>query len=61
MSHNWVLYYLWKVSVIDCEESDLKRGIVVEILNRKRKLTLDMIRKLHETLGIPTDVLLKEY
>jgi len=20
MFHNWVLYYLWKVSVIDCEE-----------------------------------------
>lgn len=34
---------------------------VSEILNRKRKLTLDMIRKLHVTLGIPTEVLLKEY
>ena len=34
---------------------------VSEILNRKRKLTLDMIRKLHATLGIPTEVLLKEY
>ena len=34
---------------------------VSEILNRKRKLTLDMIRKLHETLGIPTEVLLREY
>lgn len=32
-----------------------------EILNRKRKLTLDMIRKLHEALGIPTEVLIKEY
>jgi len=32
-----------------------------EILNRKRKLTLDMIRKLHEVLGIPTEVLIKEY
>jgi hypothetical protein len=37
MSHNWVLYYLWKVSVIDCEESDLKRGIVNEILNREKE------------------------
>jgi len=37
------------------------RGRVSEILNRKRKLTLDMIRKLHETLQIPTDVLLQEY
>ncbi len=32
-----------------------------EILNRKRKLTLDMIRKLHEVLGIPTEVLVREY
>lgn len=34
---------------------------VSEILNRKRKLTLEMIRKLHDVLGIPTDVLIKEY
>ncbi len=34
---------------------------VSEILNRKRKLTLDMIRKLHEVLGIPTEVLVREY
>lgn len=32
-----------------------------EILNRKRKLSLEMIRKLHETLSIPTDVLIQEY
>jgi HTH-type transcriptional regulator/antitoxin HigA len=37
------------------------KGRVSEILNRKRKLTLEMIRKLHETLQIPTDVLLQEY
>ena len=29
-----------------------------EILNRKRKLTLQMIRRLHRGLGIPLDVLL---
>lgn len=34
---------------------------VSEILNRKRKLTLDMIRKISEALSIPTDVLIKEY
>jgi HTH-type transcriptional regulator/antitoxin HigA len=34
---------------------------VSEILNKKRKLTIDMIRKLHDTLGIPTEVLIKEY
>ncbi len=32
-----------------------------EILNRKRKLTLEMIRNLHETLHIPTDVLIQSY
>lgn len=32
-----------------------------EILNRKRKLSLDMIRKLNSNWGIPTDVLIKEY
>jgi HTH-type transcriptional regulator / antitoxin HigA len=34
---------------------------VSEILNRKRKLSLEMIRKLHEVLGIPTEVLIREY
>ena len=32
-----------------------------EILNRKRKLTLEMIRNLQETLHIPTDVLIQSY
>jgi len=32
-----------------------------EILNRKRKLSLEMIRKLHESLHIPTDVLIQVY
>ena len=32
-----------------------------EILNKKRKLTLDMIRNLHDTLHIPTDVLIQSY
>jgi HTH-type transcriptional regulator/antitoxin HigA len=32
-----------------------------EILNRKRKLTIDMIRKLSATPGIPAEVLLQEY
>ena len=34
---------------------------VSEILNKKRKLTLDMIRKLHTELHIPTEVLVQEY
>jgi len=32
-----------------------------EILNKKRKLTLDMIRSLHDTLKIPTNVLIQSY
>lgn len=32
-----------------------------EILSKKRKLTLEMIRNLHETLHIPTDVLIQSY
>ncbi|MEL6672062.1 MAG: helix-turn-helix domain-containing protein [Bacteroidota bacterium] len=34
---------------------------VSEILNRKRKLTLEMIRKLHARLKIPTEILIQEY
>lgn len=34
---------------------------VSEILNRKRKLTLEMIRNLSENLKIPTDILVQEY
>jgi HTH-type transcriptional regulator/antitoxin HigA len=32
-----------------------------EILNKKRKLTLEMIRQLHDILKIPTDVLIQSY
>jgi HTH-type transcriptional regulator / antitoxin HigA len=45
----------------DLAEAMGLKSRVSEILNRKRKLTLDMIRKLHAVLGIPTEVLVKEY
>ena len=32
-----------------------------EILNKKRKLSLEMIRNLHVTMKIPTDVLIQPY
>ncbi len=35
------------------------RARVSEILNRTRNLTLAMIRRLHEGLGIPADVLIQ--
>ena len=37
------------------------RGRVSEVLNRKRTLTLDMIRRLHTGLGIPAEVLVQPY
>lgn len=36
------------------------RNRVYEVLNRKRGLTLPMIRKLHAGLGIPVESLIKE-
>jgi HTH-type transcriptional regulator/antitoxin HigA len=35
------------------------RGRVAEILNRKRSLSIDMIRHLHDRLGISADVLIR--
>ncbi|MEZ4772326.1 MAG: helix-turn-helix domain-containing protein [Bacteroidia bacterium] len=34
---------------------------VSEILSKKRKLTLEMIRKLHSSLKIPTEILVQDY
>lgn len=34
---------------------------VSEILNKKRKLTLEMVRKLNTALRIPTEVLIQDY
>ena len=36
------------------------RSKVSEVLSRQRPLSIGMIRKLHEGLGIPADVLIKE-
>ena len=37
------------------------RARVSEVLNRKRPLTMEMVRKLHNVLGIPSDVLIQPY
>ena len=47
-------------------QSDLARIVGLksrasEILNKKRKLTVEMIRKIHESLSIPTEVLIQDY
>ena len=38
-----------------------RKSIVAEILNRVRPLTISMIRKLHDGLEIPADVLIQKY
>lgn len=35
------------------------RTRIAEVLGRKRSLSIEMIRRLHEKLGIPADVLIK--
>lgn len=37
------------------------KGNISKVLNRKRKLSLDMIRKLSDYLHIPADILIKNY
>ena len=37
------------------------KGRVSEILNRKRKLTLEMVRNLHSKLNIPLEALVQAY
>lgn len=37
------------------------RARVTEVLNRKRSLSIEMIRKLNTGLGIPADVLIQPY
>jgi HTH-type transcriptional regulator/antitoxin HigA len=56
----------FRMDQLGYKQKDLAQAIglksrVSEVLNKKRKLTIDMIRKLHDTLGIPTEVLIKEY
>lgn len=45
----------------DLEEIIGYKGRVSEVLNRKRKLTLEMIRSLHEKMNIPLESLIKAY
>lgn len=56
----------FRMEQLGYKQKDLAKAIglksrVSEILNKKRKLSLEMIRKLHQELGIPTEVLIKEY
>ncbi len=56
----------FRMEQLDYSNQDLAKIIglksrVSEILNKKRKLSINMIRKLHEALSIPTDVLVQKY
>ena len=46
---------------VDLEPYIGSRARVAEILNRKRALSLEMIRRLHVGLGIPVEVLIQPY
>lgn len=37
------------------------KGNISKVLNRKRKLSIEMIRKLSKYLHIPADILIKDY
>jgi HTH-type transcriptional regulator/antitoxin HigA len=45
----------------DLEPCIGSRARVAEVLNRKRALSLEMIRRLHAKLGIPADILIQPY
>lgn len=56
-----ILYYLESRALTrrDLEPYIGSRARVSEVLNRKRGLTLEMIRRLHSGLGIPAEVLIQ--
>jgi HTH-type transcriptional regulator / antitoxin HigA len=45
----------------DLEPAIGSHDLVAEILNRKRPLTLEMIRRLNQQLGIPAQTLIQPY
>ena len=56
----------FRMDQLGIKQKDLAKIIgyksrVSEIINKKRKLSLGMIRKLHHKLNIPTEVLIQEY
>jgi HTH-type transcriptional regulator/antitoxin HigA len=48
-------------SRLDLEPCLGSRARVSEVLSRKRTLTLEMIRKLNQVLGIPAEILIQPY
>ena len=65
-SPNPIEAILFRIEQLGMSSSELNkllgsRSRTSEILNRKRKLSIGMIRKLHEKLGIPAQILIKDY
>jgi HTH-type transcriptional regulator/antitoxin HigA len=58
-----ILYHMESrgLSRSDLEPFIGSRARVSEILNRRRPLTMEMIRRLHEGLGISAEVLIQPY
>ncbi len=58
-----ILYFIESrgLSRRDLEQFIGSRARVSEVLNRKRPLTIGMIRKIHKGLGIPAEVLIQPY
>ena len=58
-----ILYYMESrgLSRRDLESYIGSRARVSEVLNRKRLLTIRMIRNLHTGLGIPAEILIQPY
>jgi HTH-type transcriptional regulator/antitoxin HigA len=56
----------FRMDQLGYNQSDLAKVVGLksrasEIMNKKRKLSLDLIRKLHDKLNIPTNVLIQAY
>ena len=56
----------YRMEQLDLKPKDLAkvlgfRSRVTEVLNKKRKLSLDMIRRINKDMHIPTNILIKEY
>lgn len=65
-SPNPIEAILFRIEQLRMSSSELNkllgsRSRTSEILNEKRKLSIGMIRKLHEKLGIPAQILIKDY
>ena len=58
-----ILYHMESrgLSRRDLEPYIGSRARVSEVLNRKRPLTMEMIRNLHSGLGLPAEVLIQPY